>query len=73
MKEISKLIFMMKIGKNGNFYIKNKFWLGHSLFFAVFAITFLEGPVFWPKKHPKTKMYSINKLNLTFYRFALED
>jgi hypothetical protein len=38
---------------------------------TVFTITFLEGPLFWPKT-PKN-LNLLYKLKLTFYRFALED
>jgi hypothetical protein len=42
MKEISKQIFLLKIGKNGNFYTFFEF-------FAVHTITFLKGPQFGQK------------------------
>jgi hypothetical protein len=33
-------------------------------FFAVLSIAFLEGPIFWPKKHPKTKLTLLMKLDI---------
>jgi hypothetical protein len=49
---------MLKNGKNGYFYIKNVFeWL-ISRVFGNFTVTFVNGPLFWAKKHPKTKSCS---------------
>jgi hypothetical protein len=52
---------MLKIRKKLNFSIKRVLVGLIFQFFAVFTITFLKGPTFRPKQHPKTKIAFINQ------------
>jgi hypothetical protein len=55
-----KINFFAENRKEWKFYIEKVLVGSFFEFFADFTITFLKGSVFWPKKHSKTKIDSIN-------------
>jgi hypothetical protein len=60
---------MLKNGKNGYFYIKNVLKCLISQVFDNFTVTFVNGPLFRAKKHPKTKSCSRKKSEILEFFF----